>query len=152
MATSSDSPETRPACTVAELSLILRAPSSNGILMFPQNNCDEVWPRLYVGNGAIAKNIAGLKNLRITHVLNTSQGKKFAHVDTNQDYYKASGIIFKGIPATDVANFKILPFWEETGEFIDSALSQEDMRPLGKNQHVWNKSRDSTSELSHNSS
>ncbi|XP_077992352.1 dual specificity protein phosphatase 3-like isoform X1 [Glandiceps talaboti] len=127
MATSCDS---SVSCTMEELNTILREPSPKGILMLPSNSEDEVWPRLYISAVATAKDVDRLKHLGITHVLNVAQGTRFGHVDTDETYYENSGIIFKGIKATDVAGFKLLPFWEDTGEFIHTALSEQGTKIL----------------------
>ncbi|XP_070539791.1 dual specificity protein phosphatase 3-like [Ptychodera flava] len=129
MAAQPDSAEAKPSCTVQELQEILTEPSQ-GMFMMPSRAFDEVWPKLYIGEGAFAENISALQRVGITHVLNTAQGKEYGHVNTNEEFYKDSGIKFKGIKATDNQHFELLPFWQETGEFIHSALSKEGTKVL----------------------
>ncbi|XP_002735808.1 dual specificity protein phosphatase 3-like [Saccoglossus kowalevskii] len=121
MARSGDTSDT--ASLLSELGSILTAPA-NGMLMAPSRAYDEVWPGLYVGERSTAMNKAGLKHIGITHILNTAEGKGFGHVSTNEAYYKETGIVYKGIKASDVLGFNLKPFWQETGVFIHDALKE----------------------------
>jgi hypothetical protein len=47
-----------------------------------------------------------LQQLGITHVLNAAKGQTFTCVNTDAQFYK-TGIIFHGIPASDVPHFEI---------------------------------------------
>ncbi|XP_077992939.1 dual specificity protein phosphatase 3-like [Glandiceps talaboti] len=127
MATQSDA--SKASCTVEELNEILREPAQ-GFLMMPSRGEDEVWPRIYVGEMGTAKNISKLQHLGITHVLNVAQGKGFGHVDTDQTYYEKAGIIFKGVHASDAADFFILSLWDDTSDFIHTALKEKDTKVL----------------------
>ena len=82
---------------------------------------------------SIALDEAKLQRLKVTHVLNAAYGqKKFMHVNTGPDYYK-SGIIYQGIQATDIAGFKIMPYFDESCDFIAQAIgSKESEKKDGK--------------------
>ncbi|XP_077992748.1 dual specificity protein phosphatase 3-like [Glandiceps talaboti] len=108
-----------------QLDRILREPS-RGFLMMPSESEDEVWPRIYVGDEFIAKDIARLKHLGITHILNVAYGIGTRHaVDTDEIYYKDSGIVFKGANAHEHTSFELLPFWDDTSDFIHTALEEK---------------------------
>ncbi|XP_026462920.1 dual specificity phosphatase DUPD1-like [Ctenocephalides felis] len=51
-------------------------------------DCDEVYPRLYIGDAESARCKDYLKLLGITHVLNTAEGARFGQVDTGHLYYR----------------------------------------------------------------
>lgn len=73
-----------------------------------------------------AVNESDLQQLGITHILNAAKGtKKFTHVNTNADFYK-SGIIFHGIPATDILTYKINKYFKEASNFIESAVGSKE--------------------------
>jgi hypothetical protein len=58
-------------------------------------DCDEVYPRIFVGDQATARNIAFLKKYGITHVLNTAEGPWTEHcVDLSAEHYIGSGITY----------------------------------------------------------
>ena len=69
-----------------------------------------------------AKNLYRLEKFGVTHVLNTAQGTTQYHVNTDADYYKKQGIKFLGISALDEETYKLNEHWEETADFIDTAL------------------------------
>ncbi|KAK4317029.1 hypothetical protein Pmani_011841 [Petrolisthes manimaculis] len=84
---------------------------------------DECYPGLYIGDISAAKNKDSLKNVGITHVLNTAQGKKFTMVDTEADYYKDVGIQYLGLKLLDIATANIAQYFEDGARFIEDALS-----------------------------
>ncbi|XP_006817775.1 dual specificity protein phosphatase 3-like [Saccoglossus kowalevskii] len=118
MATTQDN----TGCTVAELNNILHPPST-GYFQLPTEDHNEVWPRLYIGNGSFALDRPSLQSVGITHVLNVAQGESLGKVNTDAQFYKSVGIKFKGIKADDVSTFNLSRFWEETGKFIHKALN-----------------------------
>lgn len=65
-----------------------------------------------------------LTKLGVTHVLNTAAGKDPDYnVNTRPEAYQKLGIKYMSIEATDAMYFNLMPYFEETSEFIDSALN-----------------------------
>lgn len=71
----------------------------------------------------IAKKRDKLKAIGITHVLNCACGSSFNMINTDQKFFEKSGILFHGIAASDVRNFKLTPYFEAAADFIEEALS-----------------------------
>lgn len=65
----------------------------------------------------------GLRDLRITHVLNAAEGK-WNNVLTGADYYSDMNIRYYGIEADDKPTFNISQFFHPAAQFIHEALSQ----------------------------
>lgn len=59
-------------------------------------DCDEVYPGLFVGDKESASNLAFLKKIGVTHVLNTAEGKDEGLVDLSQSHYDDTGITYLG--------------------------------------------------------
>jgi len=111
-----------PLCTTRELTAIIVAPSG-GHYVIPTDPYNEVYPNVYVGDVATAMCTQVLKRLGITHILNAAQGKeKFYFVNTSAGFYEQHGIKFLGVPAIDMMNFQMEPYFEEAAEFIDDAI------------------------------
>lgn len=85
-------------------------------------DCDEVFPNLFIGDGAAASNIKFLKHLNITHVLNTAQGDDEGLVNLESQHFQGSGITYKGFLMWDSAWFDVSPFLDEAADFIAEAL------------------------------
>lgn len=64
-----------------------------------------------------------LRDLGITHILNSAQGTQFARIDTTGAYYADIGLKFMGINAQDIAGFKMAPHFEAAAKFIHEAKS-----------------------------
>lgn len=62
-------------------------------------DCDEVFPNLFIGDEASARNIKFLQKIGVTHVLNAAEGKwtDCSFVDLDANYYEGSGIVYQGI-------------------------------------------------------
>ncbi|XP_075216116.1 dual specificity protein phosphatase 3 isoform X2 [Lycorma delicatula] len=88
------------------------------------NCCDEVFPGIYIGDCYCAKNKQLLKQLGITHVLNTAEGKLLGMVDTDSDYYKHTGIKYMGLHLMDLPVTDIACYFYEVSDFIDSAVKR----------------------------
>ncbi|KAK2577537.1 hypothetical protein KPH14_003621 [Odynerus spinipes] len=86
-------------------------------------DCDEVYPRIYIGDAATAKNKKYLEMLGITHLLNAAEGKKFGLVNTNKNYYLDTTIKYLGLPLVDLPTIDISKYFLVTTAFIDEALS-----------------------------
>ncbi|XP_003465733.3 dual specificity protein phosphatase 3 [Cavia porcellus] len=102
----------------------------SGCYSLPSQACNEVAPRIYVGNASVAQDIAALKKLGITHVLNAAEGRSFMHVNTNANFYQDSGITYLGIKANDTQEFNLSAYFERAADFIDQALAQKNGRVL----------------------
>ncbi|ODN06105.1 Dual specificity phosphatase DUPD1 [Orchesella cincta] len=91
------------------------------------NHMDEVYPGIYVGDEASAKDTKGLELAGITHVLNASYitSASSLGVNTSAQFYQIRSFKceFLGIPALDIMTFKISPFFDQAANFIESALN-----------------------------
>ena len=87
-------------------------------------DCDEVYPNLFIGDEASARNTGFLRKMGITHVLNTAEGVWTDHsfVDLTSAYYEGTGIEYQGLQLWDHPNVKILPYLGCADEFISKAL------------------------------
>ncbi|XP_076234681.1 dual specificity protein phosphatase 3 isoform X2 [Calliopsis andreniformis] len=86
-------------------------------------DCDEVYPGIYIGDAATAKNKEYLKMLGITHLLNAAEGKKFGFVNTDANYYKDTTIKYLGLPLADLFTTDISKYFYTAADFIDEAVS-----------------------------
>ncbi|KAB0362756.1 hypothetical protein FD755_021186 [Muntiacus reevesi] len=130
----------------------------SGCYSLPSQPCNEVTPRIYVGNAiesmmldegeirkccsqlilpcccflsrSVAQDIPKLQKLGITHVLNAAEGRSFMHVNTNANFYKDSGITYLGIKANDTQEFNLSAYFEKAADFIDQALAHKNGRVL----------------------
>ncbi|XP_042314993.1 dual specificity protein phosphatase 13-like isoform X6 [Sceloporus undulatus] len=84
------------------------------------NHADEVWPNLFIGDLVIAHNRFGLWKMGISHVLNAAHGKIFCK--GSHDFYGTS-IEYHGVPAFDLPDFDISPYFYPAAEFIHKALT-----------------------------
>ena len=69
--------------------------------LLPQNNFDEVSPRLFLGDQKMGLDPKMCLAQGITHVLNAAQGTKFGNVNTDESLFLPHDIRFMGIPAYD---------------------------------------------------
>ncbi|XP_038053155.1 dual specificity protein phosphatase 3-like [Patiria miniata] len=118
-----DKDETRSQCTPRDLLLI--AKDSSDMVMMPTRAYDEVYPKIFISEKSFALNKDALKKVGITHILNTAQGVGFGHVDTDEEYYKDTGMTFQAIKATDTPRFNMSPFLHDTAEIIENALQNK---------------------------
>ncbi len=88
-------------------------------------DCDEVYPNLFIGDEASARNIRFLNKLGITHVLNAAEGKwtDCSFVDLSSEYYAGTGITYQGLQIWDSTKVRILPFFGCADEFISTAIA-----------------------------
>lgn len=87
-------------------------------------DCDEVYPRVYIGDAAAARNKQYLRMMGITHVLNTAEGSRFGQVDTGHSYYRdMSNLRYMGFPLTDQPSTDISRYFYIASKFIENALS-----------------------------
>ncbi|XP_028844497.1 dual specificity protein phosphatase 3 [Denticeps clupeoides] len=110
--------------TVPQLNGLLSAGS--GFYSLPGQHCNEVWPRLFIGNAFVAQNVMRLQKLGVTHILNVAEGNSFMHVNTSAEFYAGTGITYHGIKANDTEQFDISAFFEEAAGFIEHALAHKD--------------------------
>ncbi|XP_035146836.3 dual specificity protein phosphatase 3, partial [Callithrix jacchus] len=97
----------------------------SGCSSLPSQPCNDVTPRIYLGNASVAQDIPRLQKLGITHVLNVAEGRSFMHVNTNANFYKDSSITYLGIKANDTQEFNLSTYFERAADFIDQALVQK---------------------------
>ncbi|KAJ8686348.1 hypothetical protein QAD02_022142 [Eretmocerus hayati] len=86
-------------------------------------DCDEVYPRIYIGDGITAKNKQYLQRIGITHVLNAAEGKKFGMVNTSSDYYRETGMRYLGLQMLDLPSTDISQFFYTAAAFIENAVA-----------------------------
>nr|CAD7260239.1 unnamed protein product [Timema shepardi] len=85
-------------------------------------DCDEVYPHIFIGDAGAAQNKQYLKRLGVTHVLNTAEGNRFGMVNTNEGYYRDSGIKYMGVHLLDLPMTNIGAHFNETADFIEEAV------------------------------
>ncbi|CAG5129700.1 unnamed protein product [Candidula unifasciata] len=73
----------------------------------------QILPFLYLGNERDARDLAQLRSLNISYILNVT-----SHVP---QYYDEQGIRYKRIPASDSGQQNLKQYFEEAIEFIDDA-------------------------------
>nr|XP_031829570.1 dual specificity protein phosphatase 3 isoform X1 [Nomia melanderi] len=88
-------------------------------------DCDEVYPGIYIGDTATAKNKKYLQMLGITHLLNCAEGKRFGFVNTDANYYKDTTIKYVGLPLADLCSTDISKYFYTAADFIDEAVSAD---------------------------
>jgi len=82
-------------------------------------DCDKVFKGIIIGNGETVCNITYLKNIGVTHVLNTAT----EHVVVNPAKYPAYGIQYHGFHVDDLPEANISRYFHTTTNFIDRAVS-----------------------------
>ncbi|XP_022251293.1 dual specificity protein phosphatase 3-like isoform X2 [Limulus polyphemus] len=85
-------------------------------------DCDEVYPSIFIGNESTARNIAFLQQIGITHVVNTAEGTGIGQVNTGKSYYHSISVQYLGMNILDIPQARISSHFDEAGNFIDSAL------------------------------
>lgn len=87
-------------------------------------DCDEVYPRLYIGDVESARNKQYLRLIGITHVLNTAEGTRFGQVDTGHSYYRdMSGVRYMGFPLVDQPSTDISRYFYIASKFIENGIN-----------------------------
>ncbi|XP_015179701.1 PREDICTED: dual specificity protein phosphatase 3-like isoform X1 [Polistes dominula] len=86
-------------------------------------DCDEVYPGIFIGDEATAKNKNYLAMIGITHLLNAAEGKKFGFVNTDRNYYSNTRIKYLGLPLADCPSVDISKYFYTAASFIDEAVS-----------------------------
>lgn len=88
-------------------------------------DCDEVYPNLFIGDEASARNLAFLRRMGIDHVLNAAEGvwTDCSFVDLNEDYYANTGIAYLGMQLWDSTRVCIVPYLGCANEFIAKAMA-----------------------------
>ncbi|XP_004518795.1 dual specificity phosphatase DUPD1 isoform X5 [Ceratitis capitata] len=100
---------------------------------FHEVDCDEVYPGIFIGDVASAKNKSFLRMMGITHVLNAAEGCRYGQVDTGHSYYRDMPSIrrnnkdtffrYMGFPMVDAPTTDISRYFYVAAKFIDSAIS-----------------------------
>ncbi|KAG5684054.1 hypothetical protein PVAND_013305 [Polypedilum vanderplanki] len=108
-------------CRPLQLQSCLRRNDPNSLY---DVDCDEVYPRLYIGDAAAAKNKQYLRMMGITHVLNTAEGSRFGQVDTGHSYYRdMSNLRYMGFPLIDQPTTDISRYFYIATKFIENGLN-----------------------------
>lgn len=84
-------------------------------------DCDEVYPRICLGNALTAQNKEFLKKKKVTHVLNAADG----YVKTGKIFYHDTPFEYCGCRMHDVPTENISQYFYPAAEFIEKAVSQE---------------------------
>jgi len=82
-------------------------------------DCDKVFNGIIIGNGETICNITYLKNIGVTHVLNTAT----EHVVVNPEKYPAYDIKYHGFHVDDLPEANISRYFHTTTKFIEQAVS-----------------------------
>jgi len=82
-------------------------------------DCDKVFNGIIIGNGETICNITYLKNVGVTHVLNTAA----EHVIVNPAKYPAYDIQYYGFHVDDLPDANISRYFHTTTAFIHQAVS-----------------------------
>ncbi|XP_057681406.1 dual specificity phosphatase 29-like [Corythoichthys intestinalis] len=90
---------------------------------------NEVWPQVYIGDEATAKDKFNLKKLGITHVLNAAEGT-WNNVDTGASYYGDMGVVYHGVVAADTPSFDLSQYFITASHFIGTALADPNNKLL----------------------
>ncbi|XP_067127991.1 dual specificity protein phosphatase 3-like [Centruroides vittatus] len=111
------------SCSRLDLLKIIVEP--RGYFELPTDPYNEVFPNIYIGDGATAMCTSLLRRLGITHVLNAAQGKNrdLCLVNTSEEFYRDSGINYFGIEAFDTISFRLNVYFQDAANFIENALS-----------------------------
>ncbi|XP_020651819.3 dual specificity protein phosphatase 13A [Pogona vitticeps] len=84
------------------------------------NHVDKVWPNLFLGDLVTAHNRFGLWKMGISHVLNAAHGRIFCQ--GSHEFYGTT-IEYHGVPAYDLPDFDLSPYFYPAAEFIHKALT-----------------------------
>lgn len=68
----------------------------------------------------MARDIATLSSLAVTHVLNAAAGRH--RINTGQQFYGDLQVEYCGVEAADHPEFSLQPFFIPAARFIDKAL------------------------------
>ncbi|XP_036402687.1 dual specificity protein phosphatase 13-like [Megalops cyprinoides] len=91
--------------------------------IYPTGPVNQVWPGIYIGNAATARDKSTLSNMRITHIVNAAHGPH--HINTGARFYSNMTIDYYGVEADDAEDFDLSPFFYPTAKFIRAALSRQ---------------------------
>ncbi|XP_061115528.1 dual specificity protein phosphatase 26-like [Conger conger] len=83
------------------------------------SHVDEVYPRLYLGDQAIAENRCELARLGITHILNCAHSKWRGGAEK----YEGANITYQGVEAHDTPDYDMTVNFYPAAEFIHKALT-----------------------------
>ncbi|XP_037919194.1 dual specificity protein phosphatase 13 isoform X2 [Hermetia illucens] len=87
-------------------------------------DCDEVYPGIFIGDAAAAKNKVYLRLMGITHVLNTAEGSRYGQVDTGHSYYRdVPTMRYMGFPMMDQPTTDISRYFYIAAKFIENAVN-----------------------------
>ncbi|GFY38208.1 dual specificity protein phosphatase 3 [Trichonephila inaurata madagascariensis] len=117
-------PSREPLCTLEELRGICMFPSG-GFQAYPTQDCDEVYPGIFIGNDISATNLEFLDRSNIGYVLNAAHGldSRMNMIEPmTERQYSLRGIRFLGIPAIDSMSYPIDRHFDEAIHFIREAL------------------------------
>uniref|UniRef100_A0A671PFE1 Dual specificity protein phosphatase n=1 Tax=Sinocyclocheilus anshuiensis TaxID=1608454 RepID=A0A671PFE1_9TELE len=86
----------------------------------------EVWPSVFIGNEETAMDRVKLKEMGITHILNTVAYKEYLQgkIDTKAEYYQEMNITYYGVLVMDEHRFDISKDLFPASEFIHKALNR----------------------------
>ncbi|XP_078700369.1 dual specificity protein phosphatase 3-like isoform X1 [Branchiostoma floridae x Branchiostoma belcheri] len=104
-------------CSVKDLSHALYGESGSPGWFGDRYN--EVFLCIYLGDQSIAQDVAKLKSLGVTHVLNAAHGA----IDVSKEYEKV-GIEYLGVPADDVPTYNLKQHFEPAAAFINTAVKK----------------------------
>ncbi|XP_040930011.1 uncharacterized protein LOC114841872 [Betta splendens] len=89
----------------------------------PTGHVNQVWPNLYIGNEAAARDKATLHSLGVTHIVNAAHGPTNLYVNTGPRFYRDMTVDYYGVEADDAIDFILSPFFYPTARYIKAALA-----------------------------
>ncbi|MCJ8738868.1 hypothetical protein PDJAM_G00040770 [Pangasius djambal] len=108
--------KTPPTCILLDLLLKSRRRR-------PSDPFNEVWPKIIISDARTATDLALLKTLRVTHIVNAAHGP--AHIDTGSAFYSDAHIQYHGVEAPDSRDFDLSVFFNATADFVHAALTRD---------------------------
>ncbi|XP_051273179.1 dual specificity protein phosphatase 13 [Dicentrarchus labrax] len=96
----------------------------------PTGHVNQVWPNLYIGNEAAARDKGTLHSLGITHIVNAAHGRPNPgpgpcfYVNTGPRFYRDMTVDYYGVEADDAMDFILSPFFYPTARYIRAALAK----------------------------
>ncbi|XP_008427992.1 dual specificity protein phosphatase 13B [Poecilia reticulata] len=93
----------------------------------PTGHVNQVWPNVYIGNEAAARDKGALHSLGITHIVNAAHGPptpgngRCFYVNTGPRFYRDMSVDYYGVEADDATNFILSPYFYPTARYIRAA-------------------------------
>lgn len=113
---------------IADANKVLRSVKSCNALDWDNPCADEVYDRIFVGNRLSATDVDYMKKLGITHLLNCAHPgpEEAMSVYVDEAVVGKAGIKYLGLKLDDAPGQEIGSQFQETGDWINEAITSED--------------------------